>query len=99
LSYIYARSLHNADDAFIEVNPRHASFYKRMLGFRQISGINTCKRVDAPAVLMHLDLEYVDAKIASLADPYKYKDRSLYSYFFSRREEEGLAAKLRRHIN
>lgn len=99
LSYIYARSLHNADDAFIEVNPRHASFYKRMLGFRQISGINTCERVDAPAVLMHLDLEYVDAKIASLADPYKYKDRSLYPYFFSRHEEEGLAATLRRHIN
>lgn len=95
LTYIYARSIHNADDAIIEVNPRHTSFYRRMLGFRTVGDVRTCSRVNAPATLMHLELDYMDAQILSWAGARKYSDKSLYPYFFSREEEEILVKKLR----
>lgn len=100
LAYIYARTLHNVNDAFIEVNPRHAGFYKRMLGFRQIGEKRTCHRVDAPAVLMHLKLDYMDEQISYLAGSHEpAKERSLYAYFLTKHEEERVADNLRRHIN
>ena len=95
LAYIYARSIHKADDAFIEVNPRHAGFYKRMLGFHPVGEIRTCQRVDAPAVLLHLNLDYMDAQISSRGGSCKTGERSLYPYFFSQDEEEGFVRKLR----
>lgn len=70
-----------------------------MLGLCQIGEERICHRVHAPAVLMHLELDYVDAKVASLAGSCESRERSLYPYFFSQQEEEGLANTLRRHIN
>jgi hypothetical protein len=95
LAYIYAYTIHGVKDAFIEVNPRHAVFYKRMLGFRQIGETCTCPRVGAPAVLMHLELDYMDRQISSLAGVYELKERSIYPYFLSRKEEKRLEDKIR----
>lgn len=66
LAYRYGRTLHQVTDAFIEVNPRHAGFYERVLHFRRIGEIRNCPRVDAPAVLLHLDLERFDTSITPL---------------------------------
>jgi hypothetical protein len=99
LTYIYAYTLHKVKDAFIEVNPRHAAFYKRMLGFKQIGEKRTCPRVDAPAVLLHLDLDYMDAQISSLAGSCELKDRSLYSYFFPRHKEKEVAQRFQHWLN
>lgn len=90
LAYIYAHIIHKTDDAFIEINPRHASFYKRMLGFNQIGEKHICKRVNAPAVLLHLDLEYMSKQISSLAGTSKHSSRSIYPYFLSQYDEERL---------
>ncbi|HEX7026824.1 MAG TPA: hypothetical protein VF268_06255 [Gammaproteobacteria bacterium] len=90
LAYIYARLLHKATDVLIEVNPRHAGFYKRMLGFRQIGQVHTCPRVNAPAVLLHLELAYMDAQIARHAGSRNTAERSLYPYFFASCEPEQL---------
>jgi hypothetical protein len=95
LTYIYAYVIHKVKDAFIEVNPRHVTFYKRMLGFKQIGEERTCPRVNAPAVLLHLDLDYMDAQISSLGGACKGRERSLYPYFFSRHEQERLIRRLR----
>jgi hypothetical protein len=57
LAYLYGRTLHQVTDAVIEVNPRHAAFYERIFHFRRIGEVRHCPRVDAPAVLLHLDLE------------------------------------------
>lgn len=54
-AYIYARNLYQATDFFCEVNPRHALPQKRMFGFQQIGYKKICPRVNAPAVLLHLD--------------------------------------------
>jgi hypothetical protein len=99
LAYIYGRKIHRATDLFIEVNPRHAGFYKRMLGLSQIGEERACRRVRAPAVLMHLELAYVNAQISSRAGSVGCKTKSLYPYFFSHREEEGLTNTLRRRLN
>ena len=48
-AYVHLRPIHRAQDLFIEVNPRHAAFYKRMMGFRQLGDVHTCPRVGAPA--------------------------------------------------
>lgn len=81
LAYIYARMIRQATDVFIEVNPRHAGYYKRMLGFTQIGEIRTCPRVDAPAVLLHLELSYMDAQIRKHSGSFNSGKRSLYPYF------------------
>jgi hypothetical protein len=99
LAYIYARTIHKASDAFIEVNPRHAGFYKRMLGFQPIGEIRTCERVGAPAVLLHLELDYMDAKISSFAGSRELKDKSLYPYFLPQHTEKGLAQRLQQYLN
>ncbi len=56
ISYIYAHNIHGFTDYVIEVNPRHAGYYRRTMGFRQVGGLRTCPRVNAPAVLLHRTL-------------------------------------------
>lgn len=94
LAYIYGRLLHRVTDVFIEVNPRHVLFYQRMLGFRQVGKEKLCERVDAPAVLLHLELDHVDRQIDRYAGHKTDNRRSLYPYFFSKVEEEGLARRV-----
>lgn len=53
----YGREHFAASDAVMEVNPRHVRYYQRCLGFRQVGEVRRCLRVDAPAVLMHQELD------------------------------------------
>jgi hypothetical protein len=90
--YIYGRLLNKVSDVFIEVNPRHALFYRRMLGFTVAGPERVCPRVNAPAVLLRLPLSYVDEQIEKYGGRSEFCDRtrSLYPYFFSKKEQEGL---------
>jgi len=91
-----------ASDAVIEVNPRHVAFYKRLLGFQQIGERKQCARVDAPAILMHVEASYVQAQIAKLSglrDKQPKARASLYPYFFSLSEAEGLAQRIGRLVS
>lgn len=90
LVYIYARLLSRATDMFIEVNPRHAGFYRRALGFAKVGPERTCARVDAPAVLLCLDLAHADRQIAHFAGRLDSAERTLYPYFLSAVEREDL---------
>lgn len=95
LIYIHSRLIHGATAVVIEVHPRHAGFYKRMLGFTTIGGEKACPRVnDAPAVLLHLDMHHVDEQIALLGGSASCRARSLYAYFLSRDEQDGILATL-----
>ena len=88
LAYIYARVIHNATDLFGEVNPRHARSQQRMFGFRQVGNEpRICPRVGAPAVLLHLELDYVAAQISSLAGSREPGERSIYPYCASHQRE------------
>ena len=90
LAYLYAHKVYGATDILIEVNPRHAGFYQRRLGFQQIGERRTCPRVDAPAVLLRVALEYVEQQIAKYAGSCDKNQKSLYPYFFSESEVNSL---------
>lgn len=63
LAHAKGRRDRRATDLFVEVNPRHASFYRRVFGFEIVSGVRECGRVKAPAVLLHLDIANVDESL------------------------------------
>jgi N-acyl amino acid synthase FeeM len=97
-AFIYAKEIEGCQRIVIEVNPRHVRFYERMLGFVTVAGERRNLRVDALAILMSLDLDFVQRQIgqaqeakAGRANP----KRSLYDCAFSRQEAEGIAGSMR----
>ena len=96
IAFIYAFHIHKYTDFVIEVYPRHVFFYKRMLGYEQIGEEKMCPRVGAPAVLLHIDLDYIDRKTAELGGklPPPPGEKSLYPYGFSKEDELGIAKRL-----
>jgi hypothetical protein len=94
--FIYGRYLHDCTDVFIEVNPRHRRFYESMLGFKPLAELRNNPRVDAPAYLLWTSLDHVAKEIERLGGTSNHAggERSLYPYFFSLREEKGIANRL-----
>ncbi|MET0963773.1 MAG: N-acetyltransferase [Noviherbaspirillum sp.] len=94
--FIYGRRIHGCTDVFIEVNPRHRRFYESMLGFKRLCEVRTNPRVNAPANLMWLSIDYVEQQIMEYGGTSDNAGltRSLYPYFFSPREEEGIYGRL-----
>lgn len=96
ISYIYAHRIHGFTDYVIEVNPRHVMFYKRMLGFHDLGEERMCTRVNAPAVLLGLDLSYVAEQVRKFGGMFEQhgRNRSLYPYFFPSKDEPGIMDRL-----
>lgn len=96
VSYIYAHNIHGFTDYVIEVNPRHAMFYKRMLGFHDFGDERICTRVNAPAVLLRLELEHMAEQIQKFGGLMEQhgKEKSFYPYFFPRWDEPGITDRL-----
>jgi hypothetical protein len=89
-AYAFGR-LRRITDAFIEVHPRHANFYQRILNFRLAGEPRHCPRVDAPATLLHLEVDYVTQQVVRYGGRHRAARGSLYPYFLSRSEDEALA--------
>jgi hypothetical protein len=68
-----------------------------MLGFTQYGAERLDARVQAPAILLRLDLGFAEQQIAELGGHLELArvKKSLYPYFFSRREEAGIERRLR----
>lgn len=79
--YVLARMVYRMTDLFIEVHPRHAGFYRRMLGYSVAGPERICPRVGAPAVLMHMCQQAVDELIEQYAGQQDDTARSLYRLF------------------
>lgn len=96
ISYIYAHNIHGYTDYVIEVNPRHVMFYKRMLGFTDFGGQRECTRVNAPAVLLRLELDYMREQIQKFGGLMERHgvERSFYPYFFPTWDEPGITDRL-----
>jgi len=96
IAYIYGRVMQSHTDVVIEVNPRHVAFYKRMLGFQVFGPERLCSRVNAPAVLLRLELDYVDQQIKLLGGKAETAsgERSLYPFFFTKNDEIGITSRL-----
>jgi len=63
LGYLHAHRREGCDRLVIEVNPRHVAFYRRYLGLLPYTMARHNPRVDAPAVLMSIDLRTVREQI------------------------------------
>lgn len=94
--FIYGRRMHKCTDVFIEVNPRHRRFYESMLGFTRLGELRTNPRVNAPAWLLWNNLDHVQEQIERFGGTSNHpgNERSLFPYFFSQKEEEGIARRL-----
>jgi hypothetical protein len=94
LAHIYGTKLRGVTDVFIEVNPRHVTFYKRMLHFRQAGEKKMCPRVEAPAMLLHVETAHVAEQVLRYGGHQGVSRGSLYPYFFSPNEEAGLTNRI-----
>ena len=96
---MYVLEVHRCTDALIEVNPRHVRFYEQMLGFTCAAEQRLDESVNAPAVLMRLDLGYCAGEIVRLAGAAHggRRERSFYPYFFGREVADDVVGRLRRH--
>ena len=96
IAWIVAFRARRATDIVIEVNPRHAPFYRRMLCFDQIGPERMCERVGAPAVLLHIGADTGRRLIDQFGGQPKLAsvERSFYPYFFHPDDEEGLLRRL-----
>jgi hypothetical protein len=94
IGVIIARSVHGKSDVFVEVNPRHAPYYRRMMGY-SLAGPNlTCPRVGAPAVLLRLSLDHAEQQARQHGGTNNMKRNGLYGLFFSPAEQ----TEILRHI-
>jgi hypothetical protein len=95
LIFIYGQHAYGCTDLFIEVNPRHVRFYECMLGFKRVGALKDNISVAAPAQLMWLSVAHIREQIDQHAGSGDgASTRSLYAYFFSPREEEGLRGRM-----
>jgi hypothetical protein len=79
------------------VNPRHVKFYERMLGFHPFGPVRVDPRVQAPAILLHLDLRHAEAQIAKFGGNTELagRVRSLYPFCLAPRDEASIERRLR----
>ncbi|MDP1902423.1 MAG: long-chain N-acyl amino acid synthase [Rubrivivax sp.] len=96
VAYIVAHRMRGYDALVMEVNPRHVRYYERMLGARVIGEERLNHAVNAPAVLLSIDFDYIAAQIRELGgQPERTAtDRSLYPLAFTADEELGITARL-----
>ena len=96
VGYIYAYRIKTLHNLLIEVNPRHVRYYESMLGFNVIGPARHNARVNAPAVLLSLDLCYAEAQISIFGGKPELAttERSAYPYFFSMKDEVGIVGRL-----
>ena len=97
VAFIQAHRIRGCDNLLIEVNPRHRRFYETKLGFEVIGPVRTNQRVNAPALLLSLDLWQAQARVVEFGGrpAASANERSLYPYAFSTQEEAGIVARLR----
>ena len=92
--FIYGSMHYECTDLFIEVNPRHRRFYEIMLGFKCVGPPRTNASVNAPALLMWLNVGAIRRYIDKYAGDDREAGRSFYAHFFSSQEEEGIYGRL-----
>lgn len=97
MAYAYSHHIKNINNLAIEVNPRHAPFYGRLLGFRRTGPEKICPRVSAPAVLMSLDFRHTREQIAKAREDERFASAALYRYALPAGEERSLVRRMRLH--
>lgn len=99
IAYLYGL-IHGVTDAVIEVTPRHRPFYERMLDFKQIADERYYEASSTNVVLMHIKLEHITERIKAVGGKgTASKERSIYPYFFSPEDQDGIMTRLKGETN
>ncbi|MBE0548704.1 MAG: long-chain N-acyl amino acid synthase [Rubrivivax sp.] len=95
-AYLVAYRIGGFDKLLIEVNPRHVRVYERMFGARVVGTQRHHPGVDAPAVLLSLDLAVVAELLAGQAESPQQARAAhpFYALAFSPQEEAHHIARL-----
>ncbi len=97
MAYIYARRIYKYTDVVLEVVPHHMNYYIKMLGCEFIGEEKLNTRVNFPVTLLRLNGTYVDEMIRLYGGQGENADtRTLYAYFFSKKDEDGIMQRLLR---
>ena len=98
VAHIYSHRVKAMGTILIEVNPRHVKYYETMLGFKVICAEAHNPRVNAPAVLLALNLADAQNQIERFRGRPELAsgERSAYPYCFSTLDEVGIMGRLRR---
>ncbi|TMH01390.1 MAG: long-chain N-acyl amino acid synthase [Betaproteobacteria bacterium] len=96
-AYLYAYGVRGYEYGVIEVNPRHAVFYRRGLYFELIGPERMNLRVNAPSVLLCVSFQKTEVEYNKyFAEPEKrIAGRSLYAHWFPPDEADGVLKRLR----
>jgi hypothetical protein len=91
--YVFARRVKGFDDFVIEVNPRHVTYYCRLLSFEVAGPERPCPRVQgAPAVLLRLNFDFAELECRRVCGKGNAaRERTLYPYFYTPLEEQVVA--------
>ncbi len=98
---IYCYHVKNYTCLTVQVNPRHKTFYKSLLGFEEIGGEKSSPHLkNAPAVLIYLPLSVYQSEVKRLAgtQDQNKKERSLYPHFLNLDQEKLVAHYLQKQV-
>ena len=96
-AYLFSHEVRNCDYGIIEVNPRHAVFYRRTIFFELIGPERINRRVNAPSVLLCVSFEKVKAEFKKYFDaPTRPPGRLMFAHWFPPDEATGVLGRLRR---
>jgi hypothetical protein len=96
-AYMYAHDVRDCDYGVIEVNPRHAVFYRRTVFFELIGAERMNRRVNAPSVLLCVSFEKIRAELRKYFEgPTRPPGRLMFAHWFPPDEATGVLGRLRR---
>jgi hypothetical protein len=98
IAYIYAIRIYDYTDVVMEIVPRHMDYYVKMLGCEPWGEEKLNPRVNFPVSLLRLSRDYVDGMILKYGGKNAQggDTRTLYPYFFSKADEDGIMQRLMR---
>ena len=96
-AYLFSHEVRDCDYGVIEVNPRHAVFYRRTIFFELIGPERINRRVNAPSVLLCVSFEKVKAEFKKYFDaPTRPPGRLMFAHWFPPDEATGVLGRLQR---
>ena len=96
-AYMYAHDVRQCEYGVIEVNPRHAVFYRRALFFELIGAERVNQRVNAPSVLLCVSFEKIRVEVKKYFDgPTRPPGRLMFAHWFPPDEAAGVLGRLRK---
>jgi len=99
-AYLYAAVINGYSHAVIEVNPRHMTYYVKVLGFHSIGPERLNRRVNAVAVLLCVPFAVIAERTAKDAGhpDLPESNHSLFQYGFPPADENGVLQRLRSFV-